>query len=244
MDKEKYALVTGGSRGIGRAICLALGEMGYHILINYRSNEEAAKETVNLLSEQGAKGSLLPFDVGAPDQIKAAIGQWQDDNEHAVIEVLVNNAGVRKDNLMIWMKPEEWDQVLRTNLDSFFYITRLLIKPMVANRFGRIINVVSVSGLKGIPGQTNYSASKAGMIGATKSLAQEIGRRRITVNAVAPGFINTEMTEGIEEKDYKALIPVGRFGTSEEVAHAVSFLASEKASYINGAVLSVDGGMY
>jgi 3-oxoacyl-[acyl-carrier protein] reductase len=244
MATDKYALVTGGSRGIGRAICLRLADMGYHVLINYRSNQAEAETTQSLIQDQNGKASLLPFDVGNPKEAESVLTKWQDDNKEALIEVLINNAGIRKDNLLLWMKEDEWHDVLRTNLDSFFYITRLILKPMVVNKYGRIVNIVSLSGQKGLAGQTNYSASKAGLIAATKSLAQEVGRRNITVNAVAPGFIRTEMTEGIEEKDYKELIPVNRFGTPEEVADAVAFLASSKASYITGEVLSVNGGMY
>lgn len=243
-DGRKYALVTGGSRGIGRAICLKLAELGYPVLINYRSNKAEAENTLAQIRKLGGDGALLPFDVGNKEEAVPALEGWISDNPDSVIEVLVNNAGIRKDNLLLWMSDDEWHDVMRTNLDSFYYITKQVIKPMVANKYGRIINVVSLSGLKGLPGQTNYSASKAGVIAATKSLAQEVGRRKITVNAVAPGFIKTEMTEGIEEKDYKQLIPVNRFGTAEEVADVVAFLASPKASYITGEVISVNGGMY
>ena len=243
-EKEKYALVTGGSRGIGKAICLKIAEMGYKVLINYQSNKVEAENTLSLIEENGGKGELMPFDVADQKSVEAVLGSWIDNNPEALIEVLVNNAGIRKDNLLLWMSNDEWHDVLRTNLDSFYYITRLIIKPMIANKYGRIVNVVSLSGLKGLPGQTNYSASKAGVIAATKSLAQEVGRRRVTVNAVAPGFIVTEMTEGINEKDFKTLIPVNRFGTADEVADVVAFLASDKASYITGEVISVNGGMY
>jgi 3-oxoacyl-[acyl-carrier protein] reductase len=158
--------------------------------------------------------------------------------------VLVNNAGIKDDGLMIFMKDEQWDNVLKTNLDGFFYVTRLVLHGMLTKKYGRIINVVSLSGLKGLAGQTNYSAAKAGIIGATKALAQEIGRKGITVNAVAPGFIKTDMTEGLDEKELQSLIPVKRFGTAEEVAHAVAFLASPEAGYITAHVLSVNGGLY
>lgn len=244
MAKEKYALVTGGSRGIGRAISLEMAGMGYHVLINYRTNQTEAENTRQMITEAGGNASLLPFDVASQQDTESTINNWLQANPDGVIEVLINNAGIRKDNLLFWMKDDEWHDVLRTNLDSFFYITRLLVQPMMVNKYGRIVNVVSLSGQRGLAGQTNYSASKGGVIAATKALAQEVGRRSITVNAVAPGFIVTEMTDGIEEKDFKKMIPVNRFGTAQEVANAVAFLASNKASYITGEVLSVNGGMY
>lgn len=240
----KYALVTGGSRGIGKAVSIKLAEMGYSILINYKSNKKEAENTAKLVREKKVEAELLQFDVGDKDEVEQVLGQWIDAKDDKIIEVLVNNAGIRHDNLLMWMKDEEWSDVMRTNLDSFFYITRLVVKGMLSRRYGRIINVVSLSGLRGMPGQTNYSATKAGVIGATKALAQEIGRRKITVNAVAPGFILTDMTEGIELKDYRALIPAGRFGEPEEVASVVGFLASEAASYVTGEVISVNGGLY
>ncbi len=240
----KYALVTGGARGIGRAVSLKLAKAGYHILINYRANTQAAKETLGIISENGGRGELLQFDVSNPEDIRNKLGAWIENNPDNVIEILVNNAGIKKDNLMLLMEEEEWSSVIKTNLDSIFHVTRMVLKKMIANRYGRIVNVVSLSGLKGLPGQTNYSGSKAGVIGVTKALAQEVGRRKITVNAVAPGFIKTDMTESIDEKDFKSMIPMRRFGTSEEVAEVVSFLASPGASYITGEVISVNGGLY
>jgi 3-oxoacyl-[acyl-carrier protein] reductase len=240
----KYALVTGGSRGIGRAICTKLAAMGYYVLINYKSNTAEADKTLQLVTEAGSNGELLQFDVADKDQIKQVLGSWITANEDKVIEVLVNNAGIRDDSLMVWLKDEQWDNVIKTSLDSFFYVTRLVLDGMMMNRFGRIINVVSLSGIKGLPGQTNYSAAKAGVIGATKALAQEVGRSGITVNAVAPGFIKTDMTEGLDEKELKRNIPVNRFGLPEEVAHAVGFLASNEASYITAEVLSINGGLH
>ena len=240
----KYALVTGGSRGIGRAICQELGNLGYHVLINYNSNVAAAQETLDTIQSNGGEGSLLQFDVSDRDQTRQALEAWLAEEEKRCVEVLVNNAGIRKDNLMIWLEDEDWEKVIDIHLGGFYNVTKPLLKPMIRNRFGRIINIVSLSGLKGVPGQTNYSAAKAGVIGATKALAQEIGRRKITVNCVAPGFIKTDMTEDIEEKDYKAMIPVNRFGTADEVAAVVGFLASPRASYITGEVISVNGGMY
>jgi len=187
---------------------------------------------------------LLPFDVANKQQVQEVLGGWIQKNEDNPIEVLVNNAGIKEDVLMMWMKDEQWENVLKTNLDGFFQVTRLVLNGMIMRRYGRIINIVSLSGLKGLPGQTNYSASKGGIIAATKALAQEVGRRGITVNAIAPGFISTDMTESISEKDMKSIIPVNRFGKPEEVAHAVGFLASPEASYITAEVLSVNGGLY
>jgi 3-oxoacyl-[acyl-carrier protein] reductase len=240
----KCALVTGGSRGIGRAISIKLSALGYHVLINFRSKLEEAEKTLDAIHQQRGTGELLPFDVGSKEDIQDTLGLWLEAHKADPIEVLVNNAGIKDDVLMMWMKDEQWENVMRTNLDSFFYVTRLILNDMLLRKYGRIINVVSLSGLKGLPGQTNYSAAKGGVIAATKALAQEVGRRGITVNAVAPGFIKTDMTENISEKEMKALIPVNRFGTSEEVAHLVSFLASPESGYITGEVISINGGMY
>lgn len=240
----KCALVTGGSRGIGRAICLKMAAMGYYVLVNYKSNLSEAENTLTQIKQAGGNGELLAFNVADKEQIKEVLQTWINTNEGANIEVLVNNAGIRDDSLMVWLKDEQWDNVIKTSLDSFFYVTRLVLEEMMLNRFGRIINVVSLSGIKGLPGQTNYSAAKAGVIGATKALAQEVGRSGITVNAVAPGFIKTDMTDGLDEKELRRNIPVNRFGLPEEVAHAVGFLASKEASYITGEVLSINGGLY
>ncbi|MDP4148399.1 MAG: 3-oxoacyl-ACP reductase FabG [Bacteroidota bacterium] len=239
----KCSLVTGGSRGIGRAICIKLAEMGYYVLVNYRSNATAAEETLALVRAGGGDGELLPFDVSDKDNVQRVLGNWMEANK-IPIEVLVNNAGIKDDALMLYMKDEQWEKVIHNNLDSFFYVTRLVLNGMLHNRYGRIINVVSLSGQKGLAGQTNYSAAKAGLIGATKALAQEVGRHGITVNAVAPGLIRTDMTEGMDEDKMKALIPVKRFGLPGEVAHAVGFLASPDASYITAEVVSVNGGLY
>jgi 3-oxoacyl-[acyl-carrier protein] reductase len=240
----KYALVTGGSRGIGRAVSVKLAEMGYYILINYNSNHPEAENTLQLVREKGSDGELLKFDVASQEEAEKVIGQWLAAHEGAYIRVLVNNAGIRKDALVMWMKNEEWHDVLNTNLHSFLYVTRFLIKDMLINKSGRIINVVSLSGLKGLPGQANYSAAKAGVIGATKALAQEIAKKNVTVNAVAPGFIRTDMTRDLDEPQLKGMIPMGRFGKPEEVAAVVGFLASDEASYVTGAVINVNGGLY
>jgi len=240
----KTALVTGGSRGIGRAICIKLAAMGYYVLVNYKSNMQEAETTLSQIRENGGDGELLKFDVADRSQIKQTLGDWITTNPEKHVEILVNNAGIKDDSLMLWMKDEQWDNVLKTSLDGFFFVTRLVLDSMLLKRYGRIVNIVSLSGLKGLPGQTNYSAAKAGVIGATKALAQEVGRSGITVNAVAPGFIKTDMTEELDEKELKRMIPVNRFGSAEEVAHAVAFLASGEAAYITGQVLSVNGGLY
>jgi len=240
----KYALVTGGSRGIGRAICVAMAGMGYHVLINYHHREEEARQTQALVRERGSDGILMPFDVADSSAVETALGKWQEENPDDYIEVLVNNAGIRKDALMMWMENNLWQDVLNTNLNGFFFTTRFLLKNMLVKKYGRIVNVVSLSGLKGLPGQVNYSAAKAGIIGATKALAQEIGRKNVTVNAVAPGFIRTDMTADLNENELKSLIPLNRFGRPEEVAAVACFLASDQASYITGEVISVNGGLY
>jgi 3-oxoacyl-[acyl-carrier protein] reductase len=240
----KYALVTGGSRGIGRAICVRLAGLGYHVLINFQSRTTEAEETLSQVEAVGGSGTLLPFDVSDPVAVDKALGDWQAAHEEAWVEVLVNNAGIRKDTLMMWMENPVWHDVMNTNLNGFFYTTRFLLKNMLVKKYGRIVNVVSLSGLKGMPGQVNYSAAKAGIIGATKALAQEIGKKNVTVNAVAPGFIRTDMTADLNEGDLKGLIPLNRFGKPEEVAAVVGFLASAEASYVTGEVISVNGGLY
>jgi 3-oxoacyl-[acyl-carrier protein] reductase len=240
----KCALITGGSRGIGKAICTRMAALGYYVLVNYKSNLEEAGNTLWQITQAGGEGELLHFDVADKDQVKEVLGKWIESNEEKYIEVLVNNAGIRDDSLMAWMGEEQWDNVIKTNLDSFFYVTRLALNSMLGRKYGRIINIVSLSGLKGLAGQTNYSAAKAGVIGATKALAQEVGRQGITVNALAPGFIKTDMTEGLDEKELKVMIPVKRFGLPEEVAHAVAFFASPESAYITGQVLSINGGLY
>lgn len=240
----KYALVTGGSRGIGRAISVKLVSLGYHILVNYKSSEEEAHQTLELIKLAGGTGELVKFDVADPQQVEAVINKWSEDHKDGYIEVLVNNAGIRKDMLLMWMENNHWKDVIDTNLNGFFYVTRSLLKNMLVNKYGRIVNIVSLSGIKGLPGQVNYSAAKAAVIGATKALAQEIGKKNVTVNAVAPGFIRTDMTKDLNENELKSLIPLNRFGLPDEVAEVVCFLSSEKASYITGEVISVNGGLY
>jgi 3-oxoacyl-[acyl-carrier protein] reductase len=240
----KYALVTGGSRGIGRAVCVKLAEMGYYVLINYQSNQTEAEKTLAMLQEKGSNGELMRFDVSNQAEVEAALDSWTGSHTGEYIEILVNNAGIRKDGLMVFMSDDDWHQVMNIHLHGFFYVTRYLVKYMMVKKYGRIVNVVSLSGLKGMPGQTNYSAAKAGVIGATKALAQEVAKKNVTVNAVAPGFITTDMTSGLDENQLKSLVPMNRFGTPEEVAEAVGFLASDKASYITGNVISINGGIY
>ncbi|UII22946.1 3-oxoacyl-ACP reductase FabG [Fulvivirga ligni] len=239
-----YALVTGGSRGIGRAICIQLARQGFNIIINYSSNKQAAEEAKSAVEAEGQQAELIPFNVADREASRKAMEDWFAQNPDKKVEVLVNNAGIRKDNLMIWMKDEEWDDVLDISLGGFYNVTKSVLPEMVKAKKGKIVNVVSLSGLKGLPGQTNYSAAKAAVIGATKALAQEVARRNISVNAVAPGFIKTEMTEDIDEKEFKGIIPMRRFGSAEEVASVVGFLASDASSYITGETISINGGLY
>ena len=241
----KCALITGGSRGIGRAICNKLSqESEYHILINYHSNKDAANETLKLVEENGNTGEILQFDVSNADEVKNALDTWQENNTDALIEVVVNNAGITKDGLFMWMPKQDWDSVINTSLNGFFNVTNYVIQKMLRNRYGRIVNMVSVSGVKGTAGQTNYSAAKGAIVAATKALAQEVAKRKITVNAVAPGFIKSDMTANLDEKELKKMIPMNRFGEAEEVADLVSFLASKRASYITGEIININGGIY
>lgn len=240
----RYALVTGGSRGIGRAICLKFSQMGFVVIVNYKSNRTEALKTLELIVEQGGKGEILQFDVSNAQETVAALDSWHSSNAGAIISILVNNAGIRKDNLMMWMQLEEWNSVLNISLNGFYNVTQPLLKNMLVNKFGRIINIVSLSGIKGLPGQTNYSAAKGGVIAATKALAQEVAKKGVTVNAVAPGFIKTEMTMDLDEGELKRLIPSGRFGDAIEVAELVGFLASDQSAYITGEVISINGGLY
>ncbi|MBP3260010.1 MAG: 3-oxoacyl-ACP reductase FabG [Prevotella sp.] len=241
----KYILVTGASRGIGRAVCLRLARMGMPIIINYNSNTAAAQATLQEVKDLGGEAELLPFDVSNRESVETALDQWEASHPDDYIAVLVNNAGIRRDNSMFMLSDDEWHQVIDTTLDGFFYVTRRLLKHMMPRRRGgRIVNIASLSGVKGIAGQTNYSAAKAALIGATKALALEVAARNITVNAVAPGFIATDMTSSLPVDELTKLIPVGRFGQPEEVAALVAFLVSEDAAYITGQVVNINGGLY
>lgn len=240
----KYALITGGSRGIGREVSLKLAKMGYSVIINYVSNTQEARKTLDEIISKGGTGEILRFNVADRSSCSEAITQWQENHPGEHIEVLVNNAGIRKDNLLLRMSESDWDSVIGTHLGGFYNVTRLVIGGMLSKRKGRIINMASLSGLKGVPGQANYAAAKGGLIAATRSLANEVGRKGITVNAVAPGFIRTDMTEDLDEETLKKSIPLNRFGRAEEVADLVAFLASDNASYITGECISVNGGLY
>ena len=240
----KYALVTGGSRGIGRAVCIRLARMGYHVLVNYASRIDEAETTLELIRQAGQDGELLRFDVSVGLHARGALEGWLDAHPDEYIEVLVNNAGIRRDNILALMPEEDWHRVIDIALDGFYNVTQPLLQPMMFHKYGRIVNVASVSGLKGMPGQTNYSVAKGGIIAVTKALAQEVASKNLTVNAVAPGFIRTDMTDGLDEASLKKTIPARRFGTPEEVAALIGFLVSPEAGYITGNVVSINGGLY
>lgn len=241
----KCALVTGGSRGIGSAICQKLAiDTDYHILINYQSNKEAAEETLKKVIENGNTGEIIQFNVANAEDTKTVLTQWEEANPSAIVEVIVNNAGITRDGLFMWMNHEDWSQVINTSLNGFYNVTNFFIQKMLRNKYGRIVNLASVSGVKGTPGQTNYSAAKGALVGVTKALAQEVAKRNITVNAVAPGFIKSDMTSQLDEKELIKMVPANRFGEAEEVADLVSFLVSKKASYITGEIININGGIY
>ena len=241
MDK-RVALVTGASRGIGRAVATALAAAGDHVLVNFRSRQADAEEALALIQRAGGSGELCCFDVADATASEQAIADLL--RKHQRIDVLVNNAGIRHDSLLVFMTPEHWAEVIATNLNSFFNVTKPVVKQMAMQRRGRIVSIASTAGQTGVEGQTNYSAAKAGIIGACKSLAREVARRGVTVNALAPGFIESDMTAGLPREQILAQIPAGRLGKPEEVAAAAVFLCSDAAAYITGAVLSVNGGAY
>jgi 3-oxoacyl-[acyl-carrier protein] reductase len=240
----KVALVTGGSRGLGRAIAVKLGSLGAKVVVNYQKNAAAADEVVATIQAQGGEATALAADVSKFDQAQALVKSAIE--TYGRLDILVNNAGTTRDNLIALMKEDDWDVVLATNLKSVWNMCKATSRPMMKQRYGRVVNITSVSGLAGQGGQSNYSASKAGVIGLTKALAKELGGRNITVNAVAPGFVPTDLTAVVpgELQDMMLkLTPLGRFGTGEDIANAVAFLVSDDASYITGQTLSVDGGM-
>ncbi len=241
----KCAIITGGSRGIGRAICEKLAlETPYHILINYQSNLEAALMTLEMVKSHGKTGEILQFDVANHSETVAVLSKWQEENPDSIVEVIINNAGITRDGLFMWMNAKDWNDVINTTLNGFYNVTNFFIQKMLRNKYGRIVNVASVSGVKGTAGQVNYSSAKGALVAATKALAQEVAKRKITVNAVAPGFIKSDMTSNLDETELIKLIPAGRFGEAEEVADLVSFLVSKKSSYITGEVININGGIY
>ena len=241
----KYALITGGSRGLGKAICLELAKKGIPVIINYQSNYQAALEVQTIIKDNGGFAELLQFDVSNKIEVENSLDRWMSEHPDDYIAYLVNNAGIRHDNVMYMMTDEEWHTVLNTTINGFFYVTRKLLPGMMQRKHsGSIVNISSLSGLKGIQGQTNYSTAKASLIGATKALALETAARNVRVNAVAPGFIDTDMTKDLPQDELKTVIPMKRFGKPEEVAAAVSFLLSDSASYITGEIISINGGLY
>lgn len=241
----KYALITGASRGLGRAVAIKLASMGLPVIINYQSNAAAAQEVKQEIEAQGGQAELMPFNVGNQAEVEAALSQWETAHPDDYIAYLVNNAGIRRDNVMFMMPTDDWHSVINTTLNGFFYVTRLLLPKMMMRRHGgSIVNMASLSGIKGLPGQTNYSAAKAALIGATKALAQEAAARNVRVNAVAPGFIDTDMTKDLPVDELKKMVPMNRFGRPEEVAELTAFLISDASSYITGEVISINGGLY
>ncbi|MEL6925755.1 MAG: SDR family NAD(P)-dependent oxidoreductase [Bacteroidota bacterium] len=240
--KRNYALVTGGSSGIGQSACVKLAACNYNILINYNRNEAGALETKRLVEEQNVEAELLQFDVSNADNVREVLGTWIDSHPDQFIEILVNNAGSRNDNLMIFTSNEEWHKVLDLNLSSFFYVTKPVVKKMILRKSGSIINISSLSGVKGWQGQVPYAAAKSGLIGASKSLAKELGRKNIRVNVITPGFIKTKMIADLKEEEYQSKTVLQRFGRPDEVGEMIAFLGTDKASFISGQVISIDGG--
>ena len=230
---------------MGRAVCLKVAKMGIPVLINYQSNEAAAQEVKALVEAEGVSAELLRFDVRVKQEVDEALSRWEEAHPDDYIAYLVNNAGIRRDGMMFMMPEQDWHDVLDITLNGFYNVTtHVLPKMMMRKHGGRIVNMSSLSGLKGLPGQTNYSAAKAALIGATKALAQEVAPRGVTVNAIAPGFIETDMTKDLPQDELKKMIPVGRFGRPEEVAALAGFLLSDEAAYITGEVISINGGLY
>ncbi len=243
--KMNVALVTGASRGIGKAIAKQLSkDHGLYILVNYVSNDKAAQETLDEIVSAGGVGELLKFAVEDRQSVEDVLGKWMAANTDKTITVLVNNAGITRDGLFMFMTENDWDAVMNVSAKGAFNVTQVVLKSMLRKRFGRVVNIVSLSGLKGVPGQYNYSAAKGAVIAATKSLAQEVAKRNITVNAIAPGFITSDMTANLPQDELKKLVPMERFGEPEEVAHLASFLASSKSAYITGEVININGGIY
>jgi 3-oxoacyl-[acyl-carrier protein] reductase len=240
-DNEKIALVTGAGKGIGRAVAVALAGQGVFVYINYLSDGASAAQTLEDIEARNGQGALLPFDVTRSEDSKKAVQTILKDK--GALHILVNNAGIRNDGLLAMMKEESWQSVISTNLTSFYNVTKPVVKQMLKSRSGRIVTVTSAAGQMGNAGQVNYSAAKSGLIGATKALAREVGNRNITVNAVSPGFIETRMLNGMDMDRIIETIPAKRLGRPEEVAHAVAFLCSDKAAYINGQILGVNGGL-
>lgn len=238
---KKIALITGASRGIGRAIAIELAKCDYHVIINYRSNQAEAQKTLDSIVKQGRAAELCMFDVVDQSATNQSIGDII--GKHKRIDVLVNNAGIHDDMLMVWMQKENWQNVIDTNLNGFFHVTTSVVKQMLLQRSGRIINITSTSGQIGMPGQVNYSASKAGIIGATMALAKEVAKRGITVNAIAPGFIETDMIQELDKEQTVKTIPMGRFGKACEVAALTAFLCLPEAGYITGQVIGINGGI-
>lgn len=237
---EKLALVTGGSRGIGKACALELAKAGYDVVINYAGNVEAANKTVEEIKALGVDSAAYRFDVSNQEEVEASVAQIVE--KYGRIDVLVNNAGITRDGLFMRMSAENWNAVINTNLSSAFYVSQPVVKVMMKQRSGAIVNMASVVGVSGNAGQANYSAAKAGLIGLTKTLAKELGSRGIRVNAIAPGFINTDMTKDLDTSKFTDFIPLKRLGEPEDIAKAVKFLAAD-ATYVTGQVLEVDGGL-